>query len=694
MERFAAAILKYKVQILIVFGLLFLVSGYFATQVQVNYDLSAYLPEHTSSTRALEAVKSEFDQALPNLQLMAKEIEVADALLLKKRLLDLEEVTAVNWLDDLADPAEPPEILDPKLSAVFYKDGDAQFIVTLETSDYAGGLDKIREAAQIPVSLAGPAVDMARAANSVSEEMGRIMLFAVPITLVILIISTTSYFEPILFLLTIAVGVILNMGTNIFLGEISYITQSVGAVLQLAVSMDYGIFVLHRFGHFRHQGDDVETAMKKAIMGAFSAVTSSALTTIFGFLALVFMQFRIGPDMGVVLAKGILFSLISVLFFLPALTLVTVKIVDKTTHRSFLPSEKSFQQVGKWILKASPVILLVVVLAAYPLYRAQASNDFLYGMGNYPEDSREALERAEILQSFGENRQLVLLLPPGESAKEAELSTQIRKVPRVKSVISYSELVGNQIPKEFLDPSQREQFETDRYSRIIVTTDLPEESDETFATGLKLRELSEEYYGEEALWAGSPFSLLDMRETVNADNRVVNGLAILSVGVVLLFTFRSFSLPAILILAIEFAIWCNLSIPYFSGTPLNYIGYLVISTIQLGATVDYAILTTEHYLDSRSRKNARDAAAEAVGTAMPSIISPALVLAATGFILAALSTIGIVSEIGLVLGRGALFSLLTVVLILPALLRFLDPLIARTGFGRKRVFHADKETKN
>lgn len=691
MERFASAILKYRVHIIAIFTFLFLVSAFFAAQVRINYDLSAYLPEHAASTQALRAVKEEFSHTLPNLQLVAEDIEIADALLLKERLLSVPEVTEVNWLDDLADPLQPEEVFDKAITDVFYKEKTAQFIVAVETSDYAGSLAKIREAAGIPVAMAGSAVDMARAANSVTEEMGRILLFAAPITLLILILSTTSYFEPVLFMIAIGVGVILNMGSNYLLGEISYITQSVGAVLQLAVSMDYGIFVLHRFGLCRKQGDDVETAMKKAIVSAFSSVTSSALTTVFGFLALVFMQFRIGPDMGIVLAKGIFFSLVSVLFLLPALTLVTVRAVDRTTHRSFLPSAETMRKAGRGILRISPVILLVMLLSVYPVFRAQRSNHFLYGMGNYPEDSVEEKERSRILERFGENRQVVLLLPKGDSAKEELLSSRIEQLPHVSSVISYSGMVGNQIPREFLDPAQAQTFESENYSRIIVSTDLPEESADTFATGQKLRALSEEYYGKEALWAGSPFSLLDMRETVNQDNRIVNGLAILSIGIVLLLTFRSLSLPVILVFSIEFAIWCNLSIPFFSGTPLNYIGYLVISTIQLGATVDYAILSTQHYLEFRREKNAREAAEYAVATAMPAIIPPALVLAAVGYILSLVSTISIVSEIGLVLGRGALLSLLTVILILPAFLRFLDPIIGKTGFGRRWSAYHIKE---
>lgn len=691
MKRFASAILKYRVHIIAIFTFLFLVSAFFAAQVRINYDLSAYLPEHAASTQALRAVKEEFSHTLPNLQLVAEDIEIADALLLKERLLSVPEVTEVNWLDDLADPLQPEEVFDKAITDVFYKEKTAQFIVAVETSDYAGSLAKIREAAGIPVAMAGSAVDMARAANSVTEEMGRILLFAAPITLLILILSTTSYFEPVLFMIAIGVGVILNMGSNYLLGEISYITQSVGAVLQLAVSMDYGIFVLHRFGLCRKQGDDVETAMKKAIVSAFSSVTSSALTTVFGFLALVFMQFRIGPDMGIVLAKGIFFSLVSVLLLLPALTLVTVRAVDRTTHRSFLPSAETMRKAGRGILRISPVILLVMLLSVYPVFRAQRSNHFLYGMGNYPEDSVEEKERSRILERFGENRQVVLLLPKGDSAKEELLSSRIEQLPHVSSVISYSGMVGNQIPREFLDPAQAQTFESENYSRIIVSTDLPEESADTFATGQKLRALSEEYYGKEALWAGSPFSLLDMRETVNQDNRIVNGLAILSIGIVLLLTFRSFSLPVILVFSIEFAIWCNLSIPFFSGTPLNYIGYLVISTIQLGATVDYAILSTQHYLEFRREKNAREAAEYAVATAMPAIIPPALVLAAVGYILSLVSTISIVSEIGLVLGRGALLSLLTVILILPAFLRFLDPIIGKTGFGHRWSAYHIKE---
>lgn len=683
MLKFSRWILDHRRLILAIFIVLLVLSAWLATRVKIDFDLSHYVPDDAESTRAMKAVLSEFDEGVPNLRLMKGQVAIADALSLKEKLLELPEVTSVRWLDDMADPASPIETLDPQIVERFYKDGNALFLLTVQTDDYRHALEKIRRVAGDGVALDGTAVSLASADKSVTEEMATILKISVPGAFLILLLVTSSWFEPVLFMLTIMSGVLLNMGSNVFLGPISFITQSVGAVLQLALSMDYSIFLLNRFGDYRRAGDDVETAMSKAISSAFSTISSSALTTVFGFLSLTLMRFKIGPDLGVVLAKGIFFSLVTVIFLLPALTMMTLKWVDKTTHRPLIPKSDALKKMGAFVIRIGIPILIVVLITMVPLFRAMQANHFSYGSGNFPTHSREDQDRQRIQRVYGERQQAVLLVPTGNPAAEEALAKEIKALPQVLSLLSYSETVGNQIPAEIVPNQEIQLLKSDQYSRMIVELNLPTESKLTFETAEKLREIASVYYPQESLWAGEIFAMLDMRDTVRADNIIVNGLAILAVGLVLLFNFRSLSLPAILVFNIEYAIWCNFAILYFQGVQLNFIGYLVISTIQLGATVDYAILLTEHYRSCRLSLPPKEAAAEALARSIPAIVPPACILSMAGFTLNSLSSLTVVSQIGLVLGSGALLSLATVIFLLPNLLRFSDPLIRVTSLGFK-----------
>lgn len=682
MLDFARGILRHRKLILITFVIALVLGSFLALKVPVNYDLSTYLPENTESTRALKEVKDLFGDALPNLDIILEDCDLADVLTAKKLIAADPDVVSVQWLDDVADVTQPLELLSPDYLENFYNNGTARLVVALGGKDFRHSLERIRrnldQSLAKPVRLRGEAVGIARAAVSASSEVSHVFMIAVPMTFAILFLVTSSWFEPILFMLTIFAAIPLNLGTNIFLGSVSFITQSVGAILQLAVSMDYSIFLLNHFGRFRREGDGVEDAMAKAIAKSFSAVTASALTTVFGFIVLVFMQFRIGPDLGIVLAKGILFSLLSVLFLLPSLTLFSLKWVDRLTHRSFLPRVEALRSFACFAVKLGPLLMIVVLITVLPLIKAKNANHFLYGMGSFPKGSKEYEDRRIINEHFGEMQDLILLVPQGDAASEQLLHQDLEKLPYVKSVISYDGMVGYQIPEEAVPKEALNQLKSGQLSRFIVRAALPEEGPQTFQAAEELRALSTKYYDGEARWAGAPFSLLDMRDTIQADDVIVNGLALLSIGLVLFFSFRSFSLPFILIFCIEYAIWCNLAIPYFRQESLSYIGYLVISTIQLGATVDYAILSAQYYQEFRRRLNPREAAVEAVSMALPAITPPAFILSAMGFILAHFSTIPVVSGLGRVLGQGALLSLATVIFLLPSFLRYLDPLIRRT----------------
>lgn len=698
MNKTAKAILRHKKVILTIFLVLGLISTFLASKVKVNYDIIQYLPEDVPSSTAIKVLDQEFQEQIPNLSIAVPDLDLPSALALKAKIASHPAVISVTWLDDLYDLAQPLETIPQEGREAFFKEGEAHYIVNVKAQNYSKTIQELRDLIGGKVAMSGQAVQFAQANLAAGEEIARIMLFAIPLALVILILSTRSYVEPLIFLFTVLIAVLFNMGTNIFLAQISFISQAVAAVLQMAVSMDYSIFMLNRFNHFRAAGDDVDTAMQKAMVKSFSSITASAATTFFGFLSLIFMSFELGADLGIVLAKGIIFSLISAFLCLPVLGSLSYKLIDKTSHKSFLPSHQSLRTFGRGVVKIAAVVLILVAIMALPLYRAQTRINFLYGMSQAGAEEQR-IQTQHIQDKFGDQQMLVLLLPQGQVGSEVALCQDLLDLPYIDEISSYASTVGYELPPEIVPQDQLAKLQSGHYSRLIVQTSLASEGPAAFAAAQDLRDLADQYYPDgDTHWAGEVFSLLDMRDLVRIDNQVVNRLTTLFVGLILFFTFRSLSMPLILVFTIEFAIWCNLSTIYFSGRPLNYIGYLVISTIQLGATVDYGILTAENYLDFRKTLAPKWAAQEATALSLPAIMPPALILSLVGYILSFVSSLPIVSDIGLVLGRGALFSLAAVVFLLPNLLRLCDPLIryttlapgTRSVFGKKHLAAHDQ----
>lgn len=691
MNKLANLIVKGRVIVVIVFLVLSIICGYLATKVKVNYDLTSYLPKDARSTIAIDEVMAEYTDNIPNLEIGIPCETITDALKFKKELQALKHVNSVLWLDDQVDIGIPLALSDQKFVDGFYKDGMALFQVTVDTSEDMPELEFLTNLYDLigeNAAVRGQLVEHAHMQSATTSEVTSIATYAIPIAFAILLLTTTSWFEPVLFMVVIFSGVLLNMGTNLIFDDISFITQSIGAILQLAVSMDYGIFILHRFSEYRGEGYDIKEAMKMAIVKSVAPVTASALTTIFGFLALVFMRFGIGFDLGIVLAKGVLFSLLSSFLLLPALTTLTYKLIDKTTHRSFIPS---FEKPSRWIIKFGIPILIIAAIVVVPSFLAQRSNRLLYGARTYPAKSRQERDCLLLEERFGNNVPMALLVPRGDWAHEGQLVDALIDMPEVKSAIGYVTAVGRGIPNEILPERLMSSLLSEHYSRIILIVDSPDEAPETFETAEKIRATVDAAYPDgNTHLTGANMVLLDMRSTINKDILIVDGLAILAIALVIMLTFRSLMIPLILVLTIELSIWINLAIPYLTGIPLNFIGFLVISTVQLGATVDYAILMTQHYLDHRVELNRKDAATHTFATVAGSIIPPALILASVCYVLYFSSSLSVVSELGRVLGRGALTSLFMVLFLLPNLLRFFDPLIEKTTWKLK--FLPDKHT--
>ncbi|MEW9675094.1 MMPL family transporter [Lentibacillus sp. L22] len=679
-------IIKHKKSIVITFMVLTIVSVVVQFGVPVNHDMVDYLPDDAPSMKSMDVMDKEFDDDVANTRVMIKDVSIQEALAYKEKLEAIDGVSGVMWLDDVIDIKTPIEMADTDTVTSYYKDGDALFSFEIEDGKEVEATDAVYDLIGKGNAMSGDALDTALSQKMTGEEAMNAALILIPIVILILLLSTTSWMEPIFFLTAIGVSVLINMGTNIFIGEISFVTQAVAPILQLAVSLDYAIFLLHSFTDYRQTAKTPEEAMKLAMKRSFPAIAASASTTVFGFMALMFMKFGLGADLGLNLLKGIILSFISVMIFLPALTLILYKWIDKTQHRPFLPSKYN---IGKYIMKLRIPVLLIVAILIVPAFLAQSHTNFLYGTGEHPHDTRAGQDAKKIEDVFGKFTPMVLLVPKGDLAREEEMVQDLDELDDVKSTVSYVNTVGAGIPPEYLDESETEPFFSKHFSRITLNTTTDTEGDEAFALVDKVKEIAADYYGDKYHALGESVTLYDMKDIVEKDNTLVNLLTVITIAIVLLITFRSISFPVILLLTIETSVWINLSFPYFSDSPLVFIGYLIISTVQLAATVDYGILFTENYTLLRKEMSAIDAIKKTINEKIFSIGVSASILSSVGFILWATSSDPIVSSIGLLLGRGALLAFLLVVLLLPALLLVFDRVIEKTTW--KPNFYKRKE---
>ncbi|MBM0065535.1 RND family transporter [Bacillus gibsonii] len=680
-------IIQYKKSVVLSFAALTIIAIIAQFFVSVNYNMVDYLPEDAPSSVGLEEMQREFTSSIPNTNVLIRDVTVQEAIDYKEQLSEITGVTDVTWLDDIMDTRIPLEMADEAMIESYYKDGQALISLTIETGAEVEATDAIYELIGEDNAVAGEAVNTATSQNMTSSETIYAAALLVPIIIIILVLSTNSWVEPIFFLTAIGVSILINLGTNIFLGEISFVTQSVAPILQLAVSLDYAVFLLHRFSDELKLGHSPEKAMAIAMKASFPVIFVSALTTFFGFMSLMLMDFGVGADLGLNLVKGIVFSFLSVVIFLPALTLYGYKWIEKTQHKSLVPS---FKGVGAALLKWRIPALILVFILLVPSFLAQSSTSFTYGLGDLPEDTRTGQDIKAIDEAFGQSTPIVLLVPNDDIAKEDQLALELKQLPYVDSVMSYTTAVDSAIPIDFLDESITNEFRSDNYSRIIAMTSAGVEGDIPFQLVEQTRELAASYYGDDAYTLGESVTLYDMKVTVSKDNQFVNIMTIITIAIVLLLTFRSVSIPIILLLTIQAAVWINLSVPYFTNDSLVFVGYLIVSTVQLAATIDYAILLMETYKHHREKMNSFEAMKKALDEKLFSITISAVILSSVGFILWFTSTNPTVSAIGLLLGRGAALAFVLVIVFLPALLIVCDRFVKKTTYRSNFYEEEDK----
>jgi len=691
MRKFYSIVVRKRKTVICFFLILSIISFFMKNMVSVDYDINDYLPDDSPSTVAINVLEQEFEGGIPNARVMVSNVTIPQALDYKEKLEAIDGVSAVTWLDDSVDITTPFDNLDEKVVETYYKDNTALFTVTIEEDKRIEAVAEIKDLVGGDNAIAGSAVATADATTNTVSEIQTITVIAVLFVLLVLLVTTNYWLEPLVILIGLGVAIIINDGTNLMFGEISFVTNAAGSVLQLAVSLDYSVFLIHRFEECRLENSDPQSAMIDALCKSTSSILSSGLTTVIGFLALVLMRFKIGPDLGLALAKGVAISLIVVFVFMPAFILSVYKLLDKSKHKQLLPS---FRRFGEFVRKISIPMVCIFLLIFIPSYLASNANNYYFGSSHiFGEGTRLGDDTAAIESVFGKSDTYVLMVPAGDTATEKELSNELHTLPQVSDIISYVDLAGAEVPLEYLDEKTISQLISEDYSRMVISVNADYEGQETFDLIQKIRDIASEYYPNEYYLAGEGVSTYDLMNTVMDDMLKVNMLAIGAVFLVLLVSLHSISLPVILVLSIETAIWLNLSVPYFMDTTIFYIAYLIISSIQLGATVDYAILMTDRYKENRQSFDKKQAVVQTISDVTVSILTSGSVLTVVGLLMGYISTNQLLAQLGLFIGRGTIFSLAIVLFVLPGLLYLFDRLIVQPPKHKIKYTRKQNEPK-
>ena len=656
--------------------------------VNVNYDLTEYLPATAESRIGLDKMEDEFGYP-GTARVMIKDVTLYEAKQYKDRLEAVDGVDQVLWCDSTVNIYSGEDFINEKDIEDYYKDGCAVMDVTFDEGDTtkrtSKAIDEMKRITGDKGYYVGMAVQNKSLTENVESEMSLILTVAVIMIFVVLCITTTAWTQPILFLLVMGVAILLNRGTNIFIGTVSFLTNNVAMVLQLATSMDYSIFLLDAFTREKEKGLSEEDAMTNAIDQAINSILASSLTTVVGFLALVFMNFTIGFDMGLVLAKGIIFSLITVLFLMPAMILKFARWNEKTKHRPFLPE---FNKFSNWVYKVRYLIPAIMLILTPPAYVAQGMNDFLYGNSavGASEGTQVYADDQMIVEKFGRSNMMLAMFPNTSPVTEKELSDELEDLPYVKSVTSMANTLPQGIPEEFLPYSITSELHTKNYSRMLIYIRTKTESDQAFRCSDEIQSIINKYYPDGAYLVGETPSTQDIKTTITADYNRVNNLSMLGVFLVVMFSFKSFIIPLIVMIPIEIAIFLNMAIPYLTGDTMVFMGYIIVSSIQLGATVDYSILLTNNYVSCRRTMDKKKACVEAIKLSCPSVFTSGTIIILAGYIIHFISTTAAIGDLGHLIGRGALLSVFLVLTVLPALLVRFDKIITSNEWDRFQKF--------
>lgn len=687
MQKFGRGVVKLRVPILIVSVLLLIPSIFGFVSTRINYDILSYLPSDIETMKGQDIMLDEFGKGGFSL-VMLDGMDDKDVEKVKEKIEKVDHVCDVLWYDTLADVSLPKEVLPDDIYDFFNTDNSTMMAVFFDEATSADGsleaVKEIRSIAGEQCFVSGMSSVVEDIKDLTMQEAPMYVVIAVILTSIILALTMDSFLIPLFFMLSVGMAIIYNMGTNFIQGEISFITEALAAVLQLAVTIDYSIFLWHSYKEEKekHPGDNKE-AMAVAIGKTITSVVSSSITTVAGFIALCFMSYELGMDMGIVMAKGVVIGVICCITVLPSMILVFDKALEKTMHKDLVPS---LEKPSKFIIKHHAAFIVLFIVVLIPAIYGQINTNVYYNLTDtLPKDLNSVIANSKLDEEYHMATTHMLLVDADMKPKEVNsMLDEMGKVDGVSFSMSLDTLIGPSIPREMVPDSVTKILKSDKWQLMLVGSEYKVASDEENA---QIDELSKilKSYDKDGMLIGEAAATKDLIDITDHDFKVVNIVSIAAIFIIILVALRSVSLPIILVAVIEFAITVNMGVPCFTNTTIPFIASVVIGTIQLGATVDYAILMTTRYKTERNAgKDKHEAVTIALSTSMKSIMVSALGFFASTFGVGVYSSVDMISQLCTLMSRGAIISMITVICILPSMLMLFDKVIINTTMGMKK----------
>ncbi|MBQ3885932.1 MAG: MMPL family transporter [Ruminococcus sp.] len=684
MLKFGEWVAKHKVLILIIGVLLMIPCAIGFIKTRVNYDILSYLPEDLTTMKGQEILKDDFGQGGFSL-VMVEGMSDKEVKATADKISEVDHVSNVICYQSLTDLDIPMEVLPSNIYDFFNKGDTTMMAVFFDDTTSADGtlaaVEEMREITSKQCFISGMSAITLDMKNLSNSETIVYAIIAVILTSLVLLLTMDSFLIPVFFMLSIGFAIVWNLGTNIFLGEISFITKALAMVLQLGVTMDYSIFLWHSYKEqLEFYPDNKHEAMAHAIANTITSVVSSSFTTVAGFLAMCFMSFTLGIDLGIVMAKGVVCGVIACVTVLPALILLFEGPIQRTSHRDLMPA---FSKITSFITEHFGVFLTAALVLLIPAVYGYDNYNVYYKLDStLPADLDSIVANTKLEEEYGMNSTHILMADADMPAKDAsKMMNDIEKIDGVQFAMGFNSLVGPAIPEEAIPESIKSKLKSENWQLILIGSDYMVASDEVNAQVSEINNVVKKY-DSEAMLIGEAPATKDLIDITDKDFKVVSFLSIAAIFIIIAFTFKSVTLPVILVSVIELAIMINLGIAYYTGTELPFIASVVIGTIQLGATVDYAILMTTRYRTERySGKDKKEAIHIALSTSVKSVVTSAMGFFAATIGVALYSDIGLISSLCMLLARGAIISMVTVITVLPSMFMIFDKIICRTSAG-------------
>lgn len=674
-------IARHRVMILVLSVLLLVPSVIGMNSTKINYDLLTYLPDDLDTVKGQEILVDDFDMGAFSM-VVIENMELKDVQKLEGKFEDIDHVKEVLWYDDIMDINVPVEIIPEEIRDSFFKDDATMMLVlfddTSSSESATQAIQEMRKIADKQCFISGMTAMIQDTQDLAEKEANIYIAIAVLLSFIILLLTTESFLVPVFFLLSIGMAILYNLGTNVFLGEISYLTKALAAVLQLGVTMDYSIFLFHSYEEERRNyPDDRVKAMGYAIVNTFQSVTGSSVTTVAGFIALCFMSFTLGLDLGIVMAKGVILGVISCITILPSMVLIFDKPIQKTKHKKILGD---MRKPSSFIIRRYKVWLILFLILSVPAIYGNNHTEVYYDVSKgLPDDLLNSVASEELENTFGVSTIHMVMSDKDMNPKDKQaMLDELEQTDGVEWVINMNSVIGPAVPDSVIPADIKGMLESDQYSLTFICSKYKSATPEVNAQIDELNGIIKSYSNDAMLIGEAPLTY-DLQAVTDTDIRNVNSASVLIIFVIIMLVFKSVSIPIILVAVIEFAIMVNMGIPFFQGVSLPFVASIVIGTIQLGSTVDYAILMTSRYQKERQNgHDKREAVSIAHRTSMPSILTSGLAFFAATYGVALYSDIDMISSICTLLARGAIISMVTVILVLPSMFMLFDKVISKT----------------